>query len=61
MRPSLIARKQRENVPFGQTAMSAIAHHTDIDSPPLANLPALSRVSITIAVPRNIFYRISST
>jgi hypothetical protein len=23
--------------------MSAIAHHTDIDSPPLANLPALSR------------------
>jgi hypothetical protein len=29
---------------FSQTPMNAIAHHTDIDSPPLANLLALSKL-----------------
>jgi hypothetical protein len=36
--------KNAEAFPVMRTAMSAIAHHTDIDSPPLANLLALSQV-----------------
>jgi hypothetical protein len=36
------SHKKPEKFLAKKTAMSAIAHHTDIDSPPLANLPALS-------------------